>query len=360
MEKVNWWQHGIQHCKGVGPRTLRKWLGVVSIQELFEDKPHSLFAKLGHGSTLRTWIKERQHCEVVGESNFKERLGNSTWFQDSDFPWRLNECPDAPLLLHYQGEPNWNGPKMCAVVGTRTPDDEGRRLTEQLVAYLGNLDCGIISGMAYGIDFEAHQVSNKLDVPNFGVLGSGLGKFYPSKHQNEAQRTQKHGAIISEFLPYTKPDRENFPQRNRIIAGMADLCIVVQSKAKGGALITAELAGDYNREVGVFPGNIFNENFHGNNRFIYESKAFCIHQLDTIAHQMGWKNEGQQLSLHWAKPEFPDRFLYLEKHLSKEAISIETLAINCQKEIHSIKNDLFFLELEGLIQLLPGNQVKLV
>lgn len=360
MEKVNWWQHGIQHCKGIGPRTLRKWLNIVSLHELYEEAPHALCAKIGHGSTVRTWIKQRKHCEIKGKNNFVKHIGKWSWFQDPDFPWRLNECADAPLLLHYQGEPKWNGPKMCAIVGTRTPDHEGQKLTKQLVEYLGTLDCGVISGMAYGIDYAAHQSANKLGVPNFGVLGSGLGKFYPNRHENEGARTQKNGAIISEFLPFTKPDRENFPQRNRIIAGMADLCIVVQSKAKGGALITAELATDYNREVGVFPGDIFNENFNGNNRFIYESKAFCIHQLDTIAHQMGWKKEGQQLALHWVKPEFPDRFLYLKDHLSKDSISIEALAILCLKEIHSIKNDLFFLELEGLVRLLPGNQVKLV
>lgn len=351
---------GCTLVKGIGNRTWKKWLTELSLSDCYTLPEKLLRQRLGNGKLVTRWLQERTSALEKAKQIQSKTAAQMVWFQDPDYPARLAQCPDAPLLFYYLGAPCWNHSKVVAVVGTRTPDQQGLNLTRKLIQFLHTHNVLVVSGMAYGIDYEAHQTANAINMQNIAVLGSALNQPYPYQHRGEIKKTENRGAVISEFPWGTKPDRENFPQRNRIIAGLADLTIVVQSKAKGGALITAELAQDYNREVGCFPGDIGNPNFSGNNKFIYATKAFCIHELDSIIEQMGWSTSGQQLQLNWSPPPFPDRFCYLKNFIDPSGTHIDILCCKTGRPASAIQQDLFYLELENFVRIGPGNIVHLV
>lgn len=214
-------------------------------------------------------------------------------FGAADYPRRLMECPDAPPVLFYRGSAPLNGPHVVAVVGTRRCTDYGRRLCAELTAALGRLvpDALVLSGLAYGIDIHAHRGALAAGLNTVAVLAHGLDRLYPPRHRETALQMLGQGGLISEFTTGTPPDKGNFVRRNRIVAGMADCCVVVESARRGGGLITADLAQSYAREVFACPGRVDDEYSEGCNRLIESNGAQLLLSGEHLARAMGWITE---------------------------------------------------------------------
>ena len=207
--------------------------------------------------------------------------------EDSDkYPKLLKECPDKPKLIYVSGNINPNDQNLIAIVGTRNCTDYGLKNCEYFLKELSKYNVGIVSGLAYGIDIQVHQISNKLKIPNYAVLGSGTNIIYPRIHQKFANEVKENGMLISEYPPFSPPTKYNFPKRNRIIAGMAKCTIVIESSVKGGAMITGRLANDYNRDVFAIPGDIDKATSQGCNLLIHNHQAHLVNHPEQVVNMM--------------------------------------------------------------------------
>ena len=198
------------------------------------------------------------------------------------YPNLLRECPDKPYVIYAKGNISANNQDLIAMVGTRNCSENGLNNCVFFLQKLRQYKIGIVSGLAYGIDIQAHKVANKLKIPNYAVLGSGINNIYPKSHKKIANDIMKNGMLISEFPPNSPPIKFNFPKRNRIIAGMTKSTIVIESGENGGAMITAKLANDYNRDVFAIPGDIKNPYYKGNNQLIYNHQAQILNSPENI------------------------------------------------------------------------------
>jgi DNA processing protein len=280
-------------------------------------------------------------------------------FHDEAYPNRLKSIEDAPLLLYGKGNLQMNGSKTIAVVGTRNMTHYGRKICEELIDGIKELDITVISGLALGVDGEAHKNCLKHQLPTIGVLAHGLDRIYPREHQSLAEAMMEKGGILTEFLPHTLPDREHFPMRNRIVAGMADAVVVVESGEKGGSLITCELANDYQKEVFAYPGNVTAEFSKGCHKIIAQNKANLICSSKDVLRYMSWgKTNGKQTSLPLmdALNEIQINLLAIIK--SKESISFDSLMVLSEFSVGELNNVLLQLELLGYISSLPAKRYK--
>ncbi|MDR2146881.1 MAG: DNA-processing protein DprA [Tannerella sp.] len=281
---------------------------------------------------------------------------------DSDYPQRLKECPDAPITFYYRGNSNLNAEKIISIVGTRKITDYGKKVTEIFVQELAKLfpELLIVSGLAYGVDVSAHRNALKNNLPTVGVLAHGLDRIYPAAHRNIAVEMLGKGGLLTDFMSGTNPDRENFLQRNRLIAGLADATVIVESAEKGGALITADIAFSYGRDVFAFPGRVTDLYSAGCNRLITMNKAGLISSAKDLMMALCWDKsqpqKSQQTSISFAeKPDHPILKLLAEKG----EFQINELAITMNTPVHKLMQTLFELELEGHIKALPGGVYRL-
>ncbi len=282
------------------------------------------------------------------------------FYADDNYPKRLRNCYDAPLLLYYKGTADLNHKRIVSVVGTRNATAYGKMLCKQLAEVLKPYDVIIMSGLAHGIDSAAHKESLAFEIPTVGVLGHGLDRIYPAVHKELTQKMVHNGGLLTEFLPGTNPDRENFPKRNRIIAGIADVTVVVEASLKGGALITAELANSYNRDVYAFPGRVNDEFSEGCNFLIKTNRAALINNPMDLIYYLGWDDEISkkpeiqvQLPLDLTKDEERIYLILKENQLSIDELS---LAVNIAQSKLAII--LLTLEMQGIIISLPGKVYK--
>jgi DNA processing protein len=283
------------------------------------------------------------------------------FFSDSDYPRRLRECADAPILLYYKGNADLNHHRIVSIVGTRRATDYGKLLCRQLAEVLSVYDVLIVSGLAYGIDVAAHKEALHFGIPTVGVLGHGLDRLYPSLHKSVAQKMVRNGGLLTEFPLDTVPDRENFPKRNRIIAGIADVTIVVEATTKGGALITAELANSYHRDVYTFPGRTTDEYSQGCNFLIKTNRAGLINHAKDLVYYLGWEE---------VRASAENFQVQLPLGLSKEEAQVVELLKLAPALIDEISNKinlpqsklaihLLNLEMQGILITLPGKVYKL-
>jgi DNA processing protein len=292
-----------------------------------------------------------------------ERLGiRIITFLDKDYPQRLNHCADAPVLLFVQGNADLNPVRVLSVVGTRNATVHGKEITESIVKDLAVLGVTIVSGLAYGIDIAAHRAALKHGIPTIACLAHGLDRIYPPLHSATAKQMLKDGALISEFPTGTNPDRENFPTRNRIVAGMADATLVVEAGIKGGALITATLASDYNRDVFAIPGRTTDVYSQGCHRLIMENRAALVTCADDIIKALNWDNvqsaapARQQRLLLGLTPE-QERIVAV---LESNSISVDQLAVRLGMTVSKASALLLEMEFEGMVRSLPGKLYELV
>lgn len=351
--------------RNVGPvrgRELHKTLG--NIQLLFECSPLELSKLTGFPPVFFEQLnREEALKKSISIVRFHEENGvQSLFFTDDNYPFRLNHCPDAPLQLYYRGQQNLNEFRFVAVVGTRSATVYGQQLCEDLIRSFADEKIVVVSGLAYGIDAWAHHYCLEYNVPTIGVLGHGLDRIYPSRHANLASRMVRNGGLLTEFSPGVQPDRENFPKRNRIVAGMCDATVVIESKSSGGSLITAELANDYNRDVFAFPGSVYCETSIGCNELIASNKAQLLNSPQELFYSMGW-DEKKTINIVQRKifnhlTDVQQKIVHII-HENNE-IQVDLLSVKSELALSSLNVELFTLEMEGVVRSLPGNKYKVI
>ena len=298
----------------------------------------------------------------------KKRLKVFT-LNDDDYPQRLRECEDAPLVLYYCGSANLNSQHVISIVGTRKCSEYGREVCNNFIADLKRYypDTLIVSGLAYGIDVCAHRASLDNGMPTVGVLAHGLDTIYPSMHrQVAAEMVHQQGGLLTEYTTHTTPEKGNFVRRNRIVAGMCDTCIVVESSERGGSLITAELAMEYNRDVFAFPGRVYDQYSKGCNNLIRKQQATLLTCAADLLDAMGWDNPLKKDSKRKVVQQelFPDL-------TDEERALVNTLKDVDDKHVNQIAIDanipysrasmiLFDLEMKGIVKALGGARYRLV
>ena len=324
--------------------------------------------------TQRKLIKQLENAEVFRraerELQFAQKNGiEAICIGDRRYPSRLRECPDAPLVLFFKGAANLNALRIVSLVGTRKSTDYGRQLCNDFIRDLKALcpEVLIVSGLAYGIDIAAHRAALDNQLPTVGVLAHGLDRIYPSVHRNTAIEMLEQGGLLTEYMSETNPDRPFFVQRNRIVAGMADATIVVESASKGGALITAGLATDYHRDCFAFPGRINEPYSQGCNALIRDNKAALITSAEDFVKAMSWDispNNRQtpqaiqrQLFLDLT-PEEEVLVSVLRPH--RDGLQINTLVVEADIPINRASALLFELEMKGVVKALAGGVYKVI
>ncbi len=279
-------------------------------------------------------------------------------YHDKAYPKRLLHQDDAPIILFYKGDFDLNYYRTVGIVGTRTPTTYGTTICEKIVQELLPYNVAIISGLAFGVDSVAHRKSVELNIPTIGVLGNGLPKVYPLEHTSLSEKMLLNGGLLSEVTFNGKPARENFPMRNRIIAGLCDALIIIQSKAKGGSIITAELANQYNKDVFAVPGKVTDEFSEGCNKLIKQNKAHLIESARDIAYIMRW--EEIDASKYIQKQLFVDLSNQEQNVLDvireNREITIDMLSFKLQMTPSEMAAVLLELEFKGLIKTLPGKK----
>lgn len=277
-------------------------------------------------------------------------------FQDPNYPNRLTHCSDGPVVLFTKGPADLSAKRMVSIVGTRKITDYGMQVTRELVESMLPYNITVVSGLAYGVDIQAHKACLELGLPTVAVLAHGLDKVYPNSHTRFAQEMAEKGGLVSEFSIGTIPDRENFPKRNRIVAGMTDATIVVESGISGGSIITANLAASYFRDVFAIPGRIHDPKSDGCNRLIKSNKAALLESAKDLEYIMGWTKAEN------AKPIQTKIFIDLkpeeEKLLDclreKGKTQIDELSLTTELPMSMVMVHLLTLELNGLVRSLPG------
>ena len=353
-------QLALELIPGVGARGAKQLIGYCgSPEDVFDSSKKQLLKIPGVGIKMAETIKSYQplneaesvlaQCETAGIEVLNA--------QNEKFPKRLNQIHDSPNILYSKGNGSPNYDKIVAIVGTRRATQYGKDVTSQIVNDLAYLDVAIVSGLAYGIDIQAHRIALQKGLPTFAVLAGGIDRLYPSSHKKYASEMQMNGALLSESMPGTKPDAHLFPVRNRIIAGITDATIVVEAAEKGGALITAHLADTYNKPVFAVPGNIDNEYSVGTNRLIATQKAFIYSGIEDLIYHLGWdisepKNP-PPLNLDLSDDE---QILFDLLVDSASPIEIDLLALQAKIPINKVASSLLSLEFKNLVKSLPGKK----
>ncbi|HVG15079.1 MAG TPA: DNA-processing protein DprA [Chitinophagaceae bacterium] len=332
--------------------------------DVFKATKSSIEKIEGIGSLKARNIKDfNDFAQAEKEIEFIEKYKiNALFLTDKHYPQRLLNCYDAPPLLFYKGAADLNASRTLAVVGTRSNTDAGKQFTENLIKELAPHNITIISGLAYGIDAVAHKAALKYKLPTIGVVGHGLDKIYPADHATLAREMVKeNGGMLSEFFSGTKPDKHNFPLRNRIVAGISDATIVVETHVKGGSMITAKLADAYNRDVFAVPGRPSDIKSGGCNYLIQHNKAILLTEAGGLLEAMGWTDKK-------AKPkrqkelfiELTDNEkIVMDLLQKKETVHIDDLNLSGNISSSAIAAALLNLELQNAIVSMPGKMYKL-
>lgn len=353
----------IPHIGPVQAKTLLEHFN--SAASIFTAKASQLQQLEGIGTARAASIRSfADFNRAEEEIRFIEKHGITPLFMtDPAYPQRLLNCPDAPVLLYYKGNADLNASKAIAVVGTRHYTEYGKQLTEQLIKGLAEKNVLIVSGLAFGIDAIAHKAALKNEMATAGVLAHGLDQLYPSEHHSLAREmVRKGGGLITEFRRRTRPDKHNFPIRNRIVSGMSDAVVVVETGEKGGSMITAELANGYNRDVFAFPGRVNDVKSSGCNSLIKNNKAILLTGADQLLDTMNWIDR--------QKPAYsPQKALFIElgeeekkvvRVLSeKEATHIDELNLRTGLSASTIASIILNLELQNVVVSLPGKLYQL-
>ena len=331
-----------------------------SAESVFKEKKSKLLKIPGIGEAIAgnlTSFKNFGKAEEELAFTYKHKI-KICFYADEHYPRRLKQLSDAPFLFYYRGTADLKHDKIVSIVGTREATEYGKNFCQRFIEDLVPHKVLIISGLAYGIDIAAHKASLKNELPTIGVLAHGLDKIYPSAHKNTAVKMLDNGGLLSEYMSGTQPDREHFPDRNRIVAGMSDAVVVVEAAIKGGALITAEYGNSYNRDVFALPGRSNDAYSAGCNRLIKTNKATLLETADDLMYYMGWEQKKPQrksgqatLLLDLSPPEK----LILEILSTAERLHIDELSQACVLPNSELALLLLNLEFNGIIKSLPGN-----
>lgn len=350
---------------GLGDYLIRQLVGYCGSAEKVFKTPKGKLQKIpGIGRKTATLIQTgTAFARAEQEIRNCERNNIAlVFFTDATYPRRLRAIDDAPTLLYLKGNIDLDPPKTVGIVGTRRATNYGRHCIEELVNGLKALKPLIVSGLAYGIDILAHRQALDCDLPTIGILGSGVDVIYPSAHREVATRMEADGGLVSELPLGTKPDAHNFPARNRIIAGLADALIVVEAGETGGALITADIANSYNKDVFAFPGNIGQSYSYGCNHLIKTNKASLITSSADLEYMMNWDQEAAPVAqpvLNLDEFGEHEQKVLLTLHEHGGTLVIDELSWKSNLPVSQLASILLTLEFRGAVQSLPGKLFRL-
>lgn len=352
---------------GGNARLLVSYCG--SAQEVFAVSKQKLLKIPGVGDILATRIAAHKAAALRQAEQILERAAREEvqilFYTSPAYPNRLRNLPDAPLLLYYKGNADLNAEKVISIVGTRQSTAYGQTVTEQLVQNLVKHNALVVSGLAYGIDITAHRAALKAGLPTIGVMATGIESVYPAVHKNVAEKMKSQGGVLTEFPFGTKPDAPRFPARNRVIAGLADCTIVIESTQKGGSLISADIAHSYDREVMAVPGPITAETSQGCNHLIKSLKAVPYTQPKDLEELLNWDKALARPSVSsipgdWSLEEFTEEERRVLRAL-KEAgpTHIDVLSRHTNLSMNQLSTILLTLEFSGKVKNIPGKQFAL-
>ena len=361
---------GITLIKGIGNSLAKNLIAYIgSVEGVFSEKQQNLAKIPGIGELLSREIvsqnilkRAEQEIEFINKNKIQV-----FYFTDRDYPFRLKECADSPIMIYSKGNCDLNNGKFVGIVGTRNATETGKENCKKLINDLRSVHptINIVSGLAYGIDICSHKAALDSGMPTIGVIGHGLDRIYPAAHRPTAIKMIQNGALLTEYLSLTNPDKQNFVQRNRIIAGLSDAVVVVESGIRGGALITAEIANDYNRDVFAFPGRVTDEWSLGCNALIKNNKASLIESADDLLKIMNWEKTDSisianvQTTLFQDLSEEEQGIVStLRQH--PEGVQVNEMALKMVKPISKISSLLLELEFKGLVKCLPGGMYRII
>lgn len=339
-----------------------------SSKAIFTEKKSNLLKIPGVGTALVKAIADTNTSEIFKRAEeevefIKKHKIKALNFKDSEYPRRLQHCTDSPYLLFYKGNADLNNTKVLGIVGTRKVTEYGIKLTQSIVKHFEGKNVLIVSGLAYGVDIESHRAALQCNLNTIGVVAHGLDMIYPSTHKSIASRMVKQGGILTDFLSKTNPDRENFPKRNRIVAGMCDAIVVVEAAEGGGALITADIANSYSRDVFAIPGRAGDTYSEGCNNLIKYHKAALACSGADIEKALGWeekpsKKNNIQKQL-WVELN-PDESIVLNTLTISGIATLDEIAINSGLPVGKTSSTLLTLELNGTVKSLPGKRYQVM
>ncbi|MBX7095748.1 MAG: DNA-processing protein DprA [Flavobacteriales bacterium] len=356
---------GLALLNGIGPVNARRLLQHCGeAREVFKAKKSTLLQIPGIGEYTASCIDDKIMLRAEEEWRFIEKNNiRAMSIMHPDYPQRLFQCEDAPTVLYCKGSHHPEGERMVSIVGTRYPSEQGKKFCEELIGGLAQNGIRIVSGLAYGIDICAHRACLKNEVTNFAVLAHGLDRIYPTHHFSTAEHLLENGAWISEYTSKTNPDRENFPQRNRIIAGLCDATVVIETGYKGGSIITAMIANEYNRDVFAMPGRPGDDKTAGCNRLIKINRAGLIENAGDFLRMMGWdkKTEKRKAIQTSFFPELDgDEKILMEILKEKGNCSADFLCLETAFTPGKVSTVLLGLEFKGLVKSLAGKRYELL
>jgi DNA processing protein len=334
---------------------------------VFKAKESGLKNLEGIGEVRARSIKSfNNFSKAEEEIKFIEKFKIKPLFlTDKDYPKRLLNCYDSPTLLFYKGTADLNASKIIAVIGTRSHTEYAKQVTDKLVKELASQHVLIVSGMAYGVDAIAHKAAVRNQLPTVGVLAHGLDQLYPQEHSGLAKDMIKHnGGLLTEYRSKTKPDKHNFPIRNRIVAGMSDATIVIETGIKGGSMITAELANGYNKDVFAIPGKVTDTKSAGCNYLIKNNKAMLLTDAQELIEVMGWEEKAKSKKEGKRQREIFIELTKEEKVIidilkEKETVHIDEINLKSGLSSSTVAAAILSLELQGVINTIPGKMYSL-
>lgn len=356
----------LQKSKLIGDISAKKLISIVgSASGIFEEK-NSLLTKIdGVGAlTLKSLrdpsvlVAAEQELETITKQNI-----SYSYFLQDDYPENLKHCIDGPILFFKQGNMNLKSTKLISIVGTRNMTSYGRDFCKELILSIKDYQPIIVSGFAYGVDICAHKEALSHGLSTLAVLGSGLGRIYPKVHQQYKSEIQKQGGFITEFWHQEQPLRENFLKRNRIIAGISQATVVIESAEKGGSLVTANIANSYNRDVFAVPGRIQDQFSKGCNHLIKSNQALMLTHPEDLIRFLNW-------DMPFESPKPVQKQLFIEltpeeqkvyDHLQESGKQLlDSLSLDVKIPIHKLSSILLEMELKGVLRPLPGKQFEVI
>jgi len=354
----------VTFLSGVGPIQAKKLIAYSGGAEaVFKESKKALLKIPGLGEKMVKSILQSDVLKLAEEEiRFMEQNDvKALFYLDKDYPRRLIHCEDNPVILYTKGNVDFNREKVISIIGTRKATISGKAFTEKLIEELVPHRPLIVSGLAYGIDITAHKAALKNNLQTIGILAHGLDSVYPAAHNNTAQKMMQNGGVASDYRHGGQIFNKQFAERNRIVAGLSDVTVVVESAEKGGSLITAELASGYNRDVFAVPGRVGDEYSVGCNKLIKANKAALIESVKDIEYIMNWQTDGnkiiQQTSLF---QELNDQETVIVNILKEGPESVDLISIKAEFQMSKTTATLLNLEFKGVIKSLPGKIYQLI
>ena len=343
----------------VGPIIAKELIAYTgSAEAVFQESKTKLLRIPGVGPRTAEAISSKKSLGLA-ESEWQFIQSNDIevyYYLQERYPFRLKRLKDAPIIMYTKGEIDLNSQRMLSIVGTRKPSPYGLQMVQHFISELAAVKPTIISGLAYGVDIAAHRLALKYGLPTLAVMGTGLDRIYPASHRSTASKIIQSGGLLTEFGRNTEPNRENFPMRNRIIAGLCDAILVVESKQKGGSMISAEMANVYHKDVFAIPGRIGDDYSVGCNYLIHTNKATIAYSPTDLMETMGWneiKPVEQTVLFEDLSASEKQVFDLLD---SKKPVSVDLLYKTLSMSSSELASALLQLEFKGQLRVLPGKQ----